>query len=51
MIMLPHKGLYIGDRIATWMLYVRESCDCPLPLITASLSLSPSMNSSFHYSR
>ena len=22
MIMLPHKGLYIGDRIATWMLYV-----------------------------
>ena len=23
MIYLPHKGLYIGDRIATWMFYVR----------------------------
>ena len=22
MIMLPHKGLFIGDRIATWMFYV-----------------------------
>lgn len=22
MIQLPHKGMYIGDRIATWMFYV-----------------------------
>ncbi len=31
MIMVPHKGLFIGDRIATWMFYVRKlSCMRPL---------------------